>query len=126
MDMKTAFLNGVVEEEVYVEKPEGFEVSRRETHVCRLRRALYGFKQAPSAWYSRIDSYLREMGFLWSEADPNFYFLAGEKPFILVLYVDDLFLTGDEQLIVDFKVNIPTKFEMKDFGFMHYFLGLEV
>jgi hypothetical protein len=126
MDMKTAFLNGVVEEEVYVEKPEGFEVSRRETHVCRLRRALYGFKQAPPAWYSRIDSYLREMGFQRSEADPNFYFLAGEKPFILVLYVDDLFLTGDEKLIVDFKVNIPTKFEMKDFGFMHYFLGLEV
>ena len=126
MDIKTAFLNGVVEEEVYVEKPEGFEVSRRETHVCRLRRALYGFKQAPPAWYSRIDSYLRQMGFRWSEADPNFYFLAGEKPFILVLYVDDLFLTGDEQLIVDFKVNIPTKFEMKDFGFMHYFLGLEV
>jgi len=63
MDMKTAFLNGVVEEEVYVEKPKGFEVSRRETYVCRLRRALYGFKQEPPAWYSRIDSYLREMGF---------------------------------------------------------------
>jgi hypothetical protein len=63
MDVKTAFLNKVVEEEVYVEKPEGFEVGNRETHVCRLRRALYGLKQAPRAWYSRIDNYLREMGF---------------------------------------------------------------
>jgi hypothetical protein len=126
MDVKTAFLNGVVEEEVYVEQPEGFEVGSRETHVCRLRRALYGLKQAPRAWYSRIDSYLREMGFQWSEADPNLYFLAGEKPLILVLYVDDLFLTGDEQLIADCKVNLAAKFEMKDLGLMHYFLGLEV
>jgi hypothetical protein len=124
--MKTTFLNGYVEEEVYVEKPEGFEVGSRETHVCRLRRALYGLEQAPRAWYLRIDSYLREMGFQWSEADPNLYFLAGEKPFILVLYVDDLFLTRDEKLIVDCKVNLPKKIEMKDLGLMHYFLGLEV
>jgi hypothetical protein len=65
-------------------------------HVCRLRRALYGLKQAPRAWYSRIDNYLREMGFQRSEADPNLYFLAGKESLILVLYVDDLFLTGDE------------------------------
>jgi hypothetical protein len=107
-------------------KLEGFEVGSRETHVCRLRRALYGLKQAPRAWYSRIDNYLREMGFQRSEADSNLYFLAGEKPLILVLYVDDLFLTGDEQLIADCKVNLATEFEMKDLGLMHYFLGLEV
>ena len=63
MDVKTAFLNKVIEEEVYIEQPEGFEVGDRDTHICRLRRALYGLKQAPWAWYSRIDSYLREMGF---------------------------------------------------------------
>jgi hypothetical protein len=125
MDVKIAFLNGVVEE-VYVEQPEGFEVGDRETHVYRLRRALYGFKQAPRAWYSRIDNYLREMGFQRSEADPNLYFLAGEVPLILVLYVDDLFLTGDEQLIADYKANLAAKFEMKYLGLMHYFLGLEV
>ena len=71
MGVKTAFLNEVVEEEVYVEQPEGFKVGSRETHVCRMRRALYGLKQAPRAWYSRIDNYLREMGFKWSEADLN-------------------------------------------------------
>ena len=126
MDVKTAFLNGVIEEEVHIEQPEGFDVENRETHVCRLHRALYGLKQAPRAWYSRIDSYLREMGFQRSEADHNLYFLTGEVPLILVLYVDDLFLTGDERLIGDCKSNLAVEFEMKDFALMHYFLGLEV
>ena len=99
MDTNTTFLNGVIEEEVYIEHPEGFDVENRETHVCRLHRALYGLKQAPRAWYSRIDSYLWEMGFQRSEADHNLYFLTGEVPLILVLYVDDLFLTRDERLI---------------------------
>jgi hypothetical protein len=126
MDVKTTFLNGFVEEEVYVEQPEGFKVGSRETHVCRLRRALYGLKQAPRAWYSRIDSYLREMGMQRSEANPTLYFLVGEVPLILVLYVNDLFLTGDELLIEDCKANLAIEFEMKDLGLMHYFLGLEV
>jgi hypothetical protein len=126
MDLKTAFFNEVVEEEVYVEKLEGFEVGNKETHVCRLRRALYGLKQEPRACYSRIDNYLREMGFQQSEVDLNLYFLVGEVPHILVLYVYDLFLTGDEQLIADCKVNLVVEFEMKDLGLLHYFLGLEV
>ena len=58
MDVKTAFLNGQIEEEVYIEQPKGFELHGRESHVCKLKKALYGLKQAPRAWYSRIDSYL--------------------------------------------------------------------
>jgi hypothetical protein len=58
MDVKTAFLNGLIEEEVYIEQPLGFEVHGRDYHVCRLKKALYGLKQAPRAWYSRIDVYL--------------------------------------------------------------------
>ena len=126
MDVKTAFLNRVIEEEVYIEQLEGFDVENRETHVCRLHRALYGLKQAPRAWYSRIDNYLWEMGFQWSEFEQNLYFLIGEVPLILVLYVDDLFLAGDERLIRDCKSNLAVEFEMKDLGLMHYFLGLEV
>ena len=57
MDVKTAFLNGVIQEITYVEQPQGFEIHGRESHVCRLKKALYGLKQAPRAWYSRIDSY---------------------------------------------------------------------
>ena len=106
MDVKTAFLNGVIEEEVYIEQLEGFDVENRETHVCKLHQALYGLKQAPQAWYSRIDSYLRETGFQQSEAYHNLYFLTSEVPLIPVLYVDDLFLTKDERLIGDCKSNL--------------------
>ena len=95
-------------------------------HVCRLQRALYGLKQAPRAWYSRIDNYLQEMGFQRSEANHNLYFLTGEVPLILVLYVDNMFLIGDERLIGGYKPNLAMEFEMKDLGLMHLFLGLEV
>lgn len=95
--------------------------------MCKLKRALYGLKQAPSAWYTRIDSHLRGLGFTKSEADPNlFCIMVGRLPLILVLYVDDLILTGDESLIQDYKEDFAKEFEMKDMGLMHYFLGLEV
>jgi hypothetical protein len=89
MDVKTAFLNGLIQEEVYIEQPLGFfEVHGRESHVCRLKKALYGLKQAPRAWYSRIDAYLQQLGFEKSEADPNLYFIVvGEDPLILLLYM---------------------------------------
>ena len=63
MDVKTAFLNGIIQEEIYVEQPQGFEVHERESHVCKQKKTLYGLKQAPRAWYSMIDSYLQRMGF---------------------------------------------------------------
>jgi hypothetical protein len=69
---------------------------------------------------------LREMDFQQIESNPNLYFIQGEVPLILVLYVDDLFLTWDEQLIADYKANLAVEFEVKDLGLMHYFLGLEV
>jgi hypothetical protein len=127
MDVKTTFLNGVIEEEVYIEKPQGFVIHGKESHVCRLKKALYGLKQAPRAWYSRIDGYLMSLGFTKSDADPNLYYkVVDGDPLILVLYVDDLFLTGAERLIVGCKRELASEFEMKDLGLMHYFLGLEV
>jgi len=127
MDVKTTFLHGSLKEEVYVEQLEGFEVLDRKTHVCRLKKALYGLKQAPRAWYERIDSYLMKLGFTRSEADPNLYFkVENDRPLILVLYVDDLFLTGADPLIHQCKRELASVFEMKDLGLMHYFLGLEV
>ena len=68
MDVKTAFLNGVLEEEVYVAQPQGFETQDRKTHVCRLKKALYGLKQAPRTWYGRIDRFLKSLGFTKSKA----------------------------------------------------------
>ena len=106
--------------------PEGFEVHDQESHVCRLKKALYGLKQAPQAWYERIDSYLMKLGFTRSEADPKLYFKVGnDKPRVLVLYVDDLVLTGADPLINKCKRELASEFEM-DLGPMHYFLGLEV
>eukprot|EP00253_Pinus_taeda_P015967 PITA_15967 len=103
MDVKTAFLHGSIKEEVYVEQPEGFEIYDRESHVCRLKKALYGLKQAPRAWYERIDNYLMKLGFTRSEADPNLYFkVEDDNPLILVLYVDDHFLTSADPLIHKF------------------------
>jgi hypothetical protein len=127
MDVKIAILNEVVEEEIYVEHPEGFETFSRDMHVCRLKRALYGLKQAPRVWYARIDSYLLKLGFTKSEADPNLYYIVVEgQPLILVLYVDDLILTRADSLIQDCKDDLAREFEMKDLGLKHYFLGLEV
>ena len=95
--------------------------------MCRLKKALYRLRQAPRAWYGRIDSYLQQMGFIKSDVDPNLYYLIVEgEPLILVLYVDDLLLTGSSGLIEDCKRNLATEFDMKDLGLMYYFLGLEV
>jgi hypothetical protein len=127
MDVKTAFLNGIIEEEVYIEQPKGFETFDRESHVCILKRSLYGLKQAPCAWYTRIDSYFTGLGFTKSEADENLYQIVVEgKILIIVLYVDDLILTGDEQLIHLCKEDLAKEFEMKNLGLLHYFLRLEI
>ena len=73
IDVKNVFLNGINEEEVYIEQPEGFEIFSSESHVCKLKRAMYGLKQAPRAWYTHIDNYFTRLGFTKSEADANLY-----------------------------------------------------
>ena len=73
MDVKLAFLNGELEEEVYIEQPEGFLLSDKEDYVCRLKKALYGLKKAPRAWYARLDGYLHQQGFKKGSTDNNLY-----------------------------------------------------
>ena len=104
MDVKWVFLNGYLEEEVYVEQPQGYEVPGQEHKVYRLKKELYGLKQAPRACYSRIDSYLTENGFHRSESEPTFYTKVNDqgKMLIIFLYVDDLIFIGDFG-IADFK-----------------------
>ena len=90
-------------QEVYIKQPQGFEVEDRKSHVCRLKKALYGLRQAPRAWYGRIDSFLMSLGFTKSKEDSNLYFkIMDNEPVILLLY-DDLFLTGEEKLIAECK-----------------------
>ena len=100
MDVNMTFLNGMIEEEVYIEQPQGFEVENKATHVCKLKKALYGLKQAPRARYGRIDSFLTSMGFTQSKADPDLYInIMDDEPVILLFYVDDIFLTRNEKQI---------------------------
>ena len=84
-------------------------------------------KQAPRAWYGRIDSFLTSLGFTKSKVDPNLYFkVIDDEPVILFLYVDELFLTGNEKQISKCKNKITIEFETNELGLMHYFLGIEV
>jgi hypothetical protein len=127
MDVKTSFLNREIEQAVYIEQPEGFVIHGKESHVCKLKKDLYGLKQALRDWYIRIGSFLQSLGFSKSIGDPNIYInIVKNHPVILVLYVDDLFLTGGEHMIAQAKSELPVEFEVKDLSLMHYFLGLEV
>ena len=119
MDVRTSFLNGVVEEQVYVEQPLGFETHERESHVCILKKALYGLKQEPKTWYGKIDSFLSSLGFTKSKANSKLYYKVEDgNPVMLLLYVDDLFVTGMNWLIADMKRKLAAEFEMKDLGMM--------
>ncbi|KAG8485239.1 hypothetical protein CXB51_021138 [Gossypium anomalum] len=129
LDVKSAFLNGILEEEIYVEQPEGFEVPGNEDMVYKLRKALYGLKQAPRAWYARIDSYLLNLKFERSASEPTLYVKKNkiETQLVVSLYVDDLLVTGgDEVDLAEFKTKMKQMFEMTDLGLMTYFLGMEV
>ncbi|KAL0318498.1 UNVERIFIED_CONTAM: Retrovirus-related Pol polyprotein from transposon RE2 [Sesamum angustifolium] len=127
MDVKSAFLNGYVDEEIYVEQPQGFIAKGSEEKVLRLKKALYGLKQAPKAWYSRIDKYFMDRGFRRSLSEPTLYIKSqGNDTLIVSLYVDDLIYTGNnEKMIQDFKEDMMKTFEMSDLGLMH-FLGIEI
>ena len=127
MDVNMEFLNHAIEEEVYIEKPPCFETHDINSHVCRLNKALYGLKQVPRAWYGRIDGFLMSLGFTKSKVDSNLYYKdVDEGLMIMLLYVDYLFLTGEENCIGECNKKLVVEFEMKDISMMHYFLGVEV
>eukprot|EP00253_Pinus_taeda_P010546 PITA_10546 len=127
MDVKSAFLHGDLHEEIYMEQPIGF-IQTDSSLVCRLKKSLYGRKQAPRAWYAKMDSFLLESGFSRCHSDNTLYTKkVGKSLIILVLYVDDLILAGsDPNLINHVKSSLKNKFDMIDLGHLHYFLGLQV
>jgi len=129
LDVKSAFLNGVLKEEVYVEQPEGFKVTNVGHKVYKLKKALYGLKQAPRAWSSEIDAYLSICKFKRSTSEATLYTRSDlEGNLIIVsIYVDDIVYTGSsERLLSEFKREMMQRYEMSDLGLLHHFLGMEI
>lgn len=128
LDVKSAFLNGDLLEEVYVVQPEGFVKRGKEYKVYKLLKALYGLRQAPRAWYARLNKCLEELGFVKFLYEHAVYTRReGEEVLIVAVYVDDLLVTGSSVTNIDkFKKEMGRVFDMSDLGILSYYLGIEV
>jgi hypothetical protein len=128
MDVKSAFLNGPIKEEVYVEQPPSFEHSEYPTHVYKLSKALYGLKQAPRAWYKCIRDFLLTNGFKVEKADPTLFTKTIDKDlFICQIYVGDIiFGSTNKSSYEEFSRIMIQKFELSMMGELKYFLGFQI
>jgi histone deacetylase 1/2 len=128
LDVKNAFLHGVLEEEVYMKQPPGYEDPHTPNHICKLDKALYDLKQAPRAWYSCLSTKLQQLGFRPSQGDTSLfiYDTPGITVYVLV-YVDDIIVTSSSHQAISTLVhNLNANFAIKDLGDLHFFLGIEV
>ena len=130
MDVKSAFLNGELEEEIYMEQPKGFIIAGQETQVCRLKKALYGFKQASRTWNLQFHGVLVGLGFTRTHADAGVYVRhqhGGEGIQIIILYVDDITLLGTSlEGIERTKKLLSERYEMTDLGEIQSYLGMRI
>jgi len=128
MDVKTAFLNGDLDEKVYMDQPEGFMTTGKEKLVCKLKKSIYKLKQASRQWYLKFNDTILSYGFVENTVDRCIYMkVSGSKFIILVLYVDDILLaTNDIVLLHDVKNFLSNKFEMKDMSEASYVIGIEI
>ena len=128
MDVKSAFLNGMLQEEVYVEQPKGFVDPHRPDDVYKLKRVLYGLKQALKAWYDRLTAYLIEHGFKRGFTDTTLFIRKDKNYFVVAqIYVDDIiFSATNDSLAQSFADVMKKMFEMSMVGELTYFLGLQV
>lgn len=128
MDVKSAFLNGDLQEEVYVEQPAGFITASDEHKVLKLKKALYGLHQAPRAWYAKLDNTLAMLGFGRRPSEPALYTRrSGSQLVVVGMYADDLVITGTNSCDIDkFKAEMASEFKMSDLGLLRYYLGIEV
>jgi hypothetical protein len=128
LDVKNAFLHGDLQGEVYMEIPHGYSKPEMVGKVCRLRKSLYGLKQSPRACFDRFRRALCGMGFKQCNGDHTvFYKHSGRKIVVLVVYVDDIIITGDDEVEIKcLKGKLSREFEVKDLGQLKYFLGIEI
>ena len=114
MDVKYVFLNGILEEEFYVEQPPSYTIKGHEHKVLKMKKALYGLRQAPRAWYNRIDSYLMNNGFNRSSNESTLYNKTEQGKILMVcIYVDDMIYTNN-LMLEDFRTAMKKEFEMTD------------
>jgi histone deacetylase 1/2 len=128
LDIQNAFLNGLLEEEVFMRQPPGFEDPSHPSYLCHLKKAIYGLKQAPRAWHARLSSVLGSLGFRASTADTSLFILCrtGLTMFLLV-YVDDIIVvSSSSSATARLILEMSSAFAVKDLGPLHYFLGIEV
>jgi len=128
MDVKSAFLNGFIQEEVYVDQPPGFENYEKPTYVYKLKKALYGLKQAPRAWYERLSKFLMNHGFERGKVDTTLFIKNAKDDIILIqIYVDDIiFGATNDHLCKEFASIMQNEFEMSMMGELNFFLGLQI
>jgi hypothetical protein len=128
MDVRSAFLNGFLKEEVYVKQPLGFESAEFPHRLYRLRKALYGLKQAPHAWYGRLRGFLFSKGFEMGKVDKTLFLLRQSDDILIVqVCVDDIVFGGlSHSLIARFAENMSKEFEMSMMGELQFFLGLQI
>ena len=127
LDVLTAFLNGILQEDVYMHQPHGFVKPGEEHLVCKLHKALYGLKQSPRVWYARLHAALLAWGLIQSLSDPNLYFAhIGSHTVALLVYVDDILLTGsNSKLIAQLKTHLQQQFKTNDLGLISRYLGVQ-
>jgi hypothetical protein len=128
MDVKSVFLNGYINEEVYVEQPPSFKDDKKPNHVYKLKKALYGLKQAPRVWYERLRDFLLSKGFNMGKVDTTLYTKKiGQDLFVLQIYVDDIiFGSTNQDYCKEFRRMMANEFEMSMIGELSYFLGLQI
>nr|GFB51027.1 retrovirus-related Pol polyprotein from transposon TNT 1-94 [Tanacetum cinerariifolium] len=128
MDVKTAFLNGNLREEVYVSQPDGFVDADNPNHVYKLKKALYGLKQAPRAWYDMLSSFLLSQDFSKGSVDPTLFIRRNGNDLLLVqIYVDNIIFAASTLELCDLFANLMcSKFKMSMMGKISFFLGLQI
>jgi hypothetical protein len=129
LDVKTTFLHGDLEEEIYMQQPQGYEVKGKENLVCRLKKSLYGLKQAPRQWYLKFDRFMTEQGYRRCHSDHCVYFkrLENGSFIILLLYVDDMLVAGSNMQDINvLKKKLANSFAMKDLGAAKKILGMRI
>lgn len=128
LDVQNDFLHGVLSEDVYMRQPSGFQDPNFPHYVCKLLKSIYGLRQSSRTWFKKFSDYLEELGFQESQADSSmFTYHVGDVMIILLIYVDDILITGNNSTYISQLISALNKlFSMKDLGALNYFLGIEV